>query len=112
MRIIQCMFGDVVALDIIDEFTYGNRKEFTTAVKAIKQSGHRHLIINLREVTYLDSAAIGLLALTAQQFAAENRKISLVAPQGTVKQILEMANIDKMIPVFPTEEAATGTKAA
>ncbi|MEK6784279.1 MAG: hypothetical protein AABY61_02240 [Nitrospirota bacterium] len=42
----------------------------------------------------------------------EERWISLVGPQGTVKQVLEMANIDKMIAVFPTEDAAVAARAA
>jgi anti-anti-sigma factor len=59
----------------------------------------------------MDSAALGLMSLTSQQFSVEERRISLVGPQGTVKQVLEMANIDKMIAVFPTEEAAAEARA-
>lgn len=103
---------DATVVRIVDVFTHRNRKDFSSAVSAFRESGGRHLIVNLREATYIDSAALGLLALTAQQFRAEERRLSLVDPQGTVKQILEMANIDKMIAVFPTEEAATEARVA
>jgi anti-anti-sigma factor len=110
MRIIQRMFGEAVALDIIDEFTYGARKEFTSTVDRVKHAGCRHLILNFDQVTFVDSAAIGLLALAAQQFKLEDRKLSMVSPQGTVKQILELANIHTMIPVFPSEDAVVSDK--
>lgn len=97
---------DVTVIQIIDVFTHRNRKDFSSAVSAFRESGGKHLIVNLRDVTYIDSAALGLLALTSQQLSAEERRLSLVDPQGTVKRILEMANIDRMIAVFPSEAAA------
>ncbi|MFZ3013146.1 MAG: STAS domain-containing protein [Nitrospira sp.] len=60
----------------------------------------------------MDSAALGILALTSQRLSMEERWISLVGPQGTAKQVLEMANIDKLIAVFPTEDAAAAARAA
>lgn len=112
MRITQRRLADAAVLDIADEFVYGTRQEFTAALETAKQQGFRHLILNLSQVTFVDSAAIGLLALTMHQYNADNRTLSLVSPQGTVKQILELANIQKMIPVFPSEAAATSGRAA
>lgn len=112
MSMIRRVWHGATVIQIVDVFTHRNRKDFSSAVSAFRESGGKHLIVNLREVTYIDSAVLGLLALTSQQLAAEERGISLVDPQGTVKQILEMANIDKMIPVFPTEEAAAEARAA
>lgn len=103
--------NDATVVHIADVFTHRNRKDFSSAVSAFRESQDKHLIVNLRDVTYMDSAALGLLALTSQQLAADERTLSLVDPQGTVKQILEMANIDKMIAVFPTEEAAVARAA-
>ncbi len=102
---------DATVIQIVDVFTHRNRKDFSSAVSVFRESGGKHLIVNLHEATYIDSAALGLLALTSQQLTAEERRLSLVGPQGTVKQILEMANIDKMIAVFPTEEAAAEARA-
>jgi anti-anti-sigma factor len=112
MPITQRPCRDATVIHVDDAFTYRNRKDFSSAVTAFRSSGGRHLIVDLHEATYLDSAALGLLALTSQQLSVEERWISLVAPQGTVKQVLEMANIDKMIAVFPTEDAAAAARAA
>jgi anti-anti-sigma factor len=112
MPITQRALRDATVVHIDDVFTYRNRKEFSSAVTAFRASGGRHLIVDLCEATYMDSAALGLLALTSQQFSVEERRLSLVGPQGTVKQVLEMANIDRMIAVFPTEEAAAQARAA
>jgi anti-anti-sigma factor len=102
---------DATVIHIGEVFTHRNRKDFSSAVTAFRASGGRHLIVNLHEATYVDSAAIGLLALTFQQLMAAERRLSLVSPQGTVRQVLEMANIDKVIAMFPTEEAAAEARA-
>lgn len=112
MRITQRAYRDAKVIDIADEFTYVTRKEFTTAVDKVKQEGCRHLILNFKQVTFVDSAAIGLIALVAQQFKAEGRTLRLVSPQGTVKQILELANIPRMVPVYQSELEATAGQAA
>lgn len=112
MPITQRVWRDTIVIHVDDVFTHRNRKDFSSAVTAFRASGGRHLIVNLQEATYMDSAALGLLALTSQQLSADERRFSLVGPQGTVKQVLELANIDKMIAVFPTEEAAAEARAA
>ncbi len=112
MRITQRVLRDALVLELADEFTYGNRKEFSVPVERSRVSACRHLILNVEHVTYMDSAAIGLLALTAQQFKGENKRLSLVGPQGTVKQILDLSNISTIIPTYPSEEAAVSGHAA
>ncbi|TKB65752.1 MAG: STAS domain-containing protein [Nitrospira sp.] len=112
MPITQRPWRDTTMIHVEDVCTHRNRKEFSSVVMAFKASNIRHLIVNLHDAVYVDSAAIGLLALTSQQLTADERQISLVGPQGTVRQILEMANIDKMIAVFPTEDAAAAARAA
>lgn len=112
MRITQRSVRDATVLDMADEFTYSTRKEFSVPVEKLRQSGCRHVILNMKLVTFVDSAAIGLLALAAQQFKTDNRKLSLVGPQGTVKQVLDLSNISKLIPVYSTEEAAVRGLAA
>jgi anti-anti-sigma factor len=112
MRITQRTDRDAVIFEIADELTYTTRKVFTAAVERAKQAGCRHLILHVALVTFIDSAGLGLIALAAQQCKAENRRLSLVGPQGTVKHLLELANIPKMVPVYPTEAAAIAGQAA
>jgi anti-anti-sigma factor len=112
MRIRQRTVRDAMVLDMSDEFTYGSRKDFSAPVDKARQAGCRHLILNMTDVTFVDSAAIGLLALTAQQFKIEEKQFSLVGPQGTVKQVLELSNISRLIPVYSTEDAAVKRLAA
>ena len=110
MPITQRTSQTTTVIHVADVFTHRNRKDFSSAVKTFQESSRTHLIVDLHDATYVDSAAVGLLALTSQHLMADERMLSLVGPQGTVKTILELANLDRMIPVFPTEEAAAASR--
>lgn len=106
MRSTQRTRDGVTVLELAEEFTYSTRKLLSGPVDGARQTGCRHLILDLQQVTFMDSAAPGLLALTAQQFIADKKQLSLVGPQGTVKQVLDLSNISQLIPVYATEQAA------
>lgn len=110
MQIAHRTYRTADVLDITGQFNFGTRKDFTTALEKIKTSPQ--VILNFKGVTFVDSAAIGLLALAAQQFKSTNRNLSLVGAQGTVKQVLNLAHIEQMIPNFASEDAAISGKAA
>lgn len=112
MQIVHRSHRNVDVLDITGQFNFGARKDFSAAVEKLKQAGSPHVMLNFKQVTFVDSAAIGLLALAAQQFKSLNRRLSIVGAQGTVKQVLDLAHIDQMIPTFPTEDAGINAKAA
>ena len=112
MQIVHRSYRNADVLDITGQFNFGSRRDFSAALEKVKQAGSAHVILNFKGVTFVDSAAIGLLALASQQFMSTNRKVSLVGAQGTVKQVLNLAHIEQMIPTFASEDAAISGKAA
>jgi anti-anti-sigma factor len=112
MQIAHRSYRNADVLDLTGQFHFGSRKDFTAALDKLTQAGSAHVVFNFKHITFVDSAAIGLLALTSQQFKSLNRKLSIVGTQGTVKQALDLAHIDHMIPTFGSEDAAISGKAA
>jgi anti-anti-sigma factor len=95
-----------VVLDLTGDLTYANREQFKTAVEAIRQKGCRHLILNMAEVRFVDSSGLGLLALVSQNFKLSQGKVSMLKPQSYVREIMSLANIQKLIPVYDNEQDA------
>ena len=95
-----------VILDLIGDLIYSNREPFKTAVEAIREKGCRHLILNMAGVRFVDSSGLGLLALVAQHFAVSQGTVSLVQPQTYVREIMTLANITQLIPVYDHEQHA------
>ena len=101
-----------VILDVIGDLTYANRSVFKAAVEKAKQAGCRHLIVNLEQVRFVDSAGLGLLVLVSQGFKLQQSQVSMLKPQSYVREILSLANIPKMIPIYESEEDALTALAA
>lgn len=56
----------------------------------------KELDINFARVDYLDSSALGLLLLLREKANGQGKRIVLSGLQGTVKQILDIANFSKL----------------
>lgn len=95
-----------VVLELTGDLTYANREQFKTAVEAVRQKGCRHLILNMAEVRFVDSSGLGLLALVSQNFKLSQGKVSMLKPQSYVREIMSLANIQKLIPVYDNEQEA------
>jgi anti-anti-sigma factor len=106
MQITERRIGHATILDLVGELTYANRSAFKGAVERSNQAGCRHLILNMEGVRFLDSSALGMLALLSQSLKASQGIISLLNPQSYVKEIITLANLHRMLPVYNTEEDA------
>ena len=95
-----------VILEMTGDLTYANREYFKTAVESIRKKGCRHLILNMAEVRFVDSSGLGLLALVSQNFKLNQGQVSMLKPQSYVREIMSLANIPKLIPVYDNEQDA------
>jgi anti-anti-sigma factor len=65
------------------------------------------LILNLSEVTYLDSAGIRLLFELARRLRERGQRLSLVVPDQTpLRRVLQLTNVAAMMPLCGTVERA------
>ena len=106
MHITERRVGSSIILDLVGELTYANRSAFKAAVERSKQAGCRHLILNMEGVRFLDSSALGMLALLSQSLKASQGMASLLNPQTYVREIITLANLHRMLPVYNSEQDA------
>jgi anti-anti-sigma factor len=106
MQITERRIGQSIILDLTGELSYANRTTFKAAVERSKRAGCRHLILNMQGVRFLDSSALGTLALLAQSFPATQGMVSLLNPQSYVKEIITLANLHQILPVYTSEQDA------
>ena len=64
------------------------------------------LIVDLTQVTFLDSSALSLLIWGKKQAVAVGGDMVLVAPASNVAKVLRITQLDKVFAVFPGIEAA------
>jgi anti-anti-sigma factor len=57
------------------------------------------LEIDLDQVDYLDSSALGMLLMLREKAQAANKRVSLTNCKGSVRQVLEIANFGKLFTI-------------
>jgi anti-anti-sigma factor len=106
MHVAERIQNETLVLMISGRVTFYSRKVFQALVKTARFSGAKHIIFNMQEVTFMDSAALGGLVLAYLNLNEGDRDMSVVEPKYPVKSLLEDANFPSLIPTYPTEEIA------
>jgi anti-anti-sigma factor len=70
--------------------------------------GARHLVIELADCTFIDSSALRALVRAQKRTIEEGGTLAIVAPSQPARRVLEVASLDRFVPVFGTvAEAVT-----
>ena len=112
MKITQEVHNRKVTLKLEGNFTYTQRNPFQEVLRAVSTGDVQEIVIDLSQVAFLDSAALGLLMISHRQLQAEKRILSLAYPQSTVRQIIELANLHKTIPMIDAGVSPLAKKSA
>ena len=100
MQIAERQSGSVTVLDLSGKVTLG---EDSTLLKDKLQSllhqGRKNLILNLAEVSYVDSAGLGSLVSAYTTVTREGGSLKLV---NVTKRLQDLLSITKLLTVFET----------
>lgn len=90
-----------VVLQLAGRFDFGARKIFKDSLDgAMKEE--LPIVLDFGQVTFVDSSALGILVIAHQTLKSKKISFSLVNPQPYVRQVLDLANVAKMIPIYQT----------
>lgn len=58
------------------------------------------LVIDLREVDYIDSIGVGSIVSVFSRCVSSGKKMALVLSEGSVKKIITMVKLDKLMDIY------------
>ncbi len=100
MDIKQSKQGSHGIVSLGGRFDFNAHREFKEAYTALlAESAIQTLEVNLANVDYLDSSALGMLLMLRERAEASSKKISLTSPNPTVIKILDIANFNKLFTI-------------
>lgn len=82
-------------IELSGQFDFNSRIDFGDALDKVMAGKAADITVELSGVTYIDSSALGLLLIAQDKAREIHKNISLAGAQGTVKEILEIANFHK-----------------
>ncbi|MGB0908777.1 MAG: STAS domain-containing protein [Nitrospirales bacterium] len=95
---------DGVILFLFGKFDFSVKEEFFHEMKT-HELNQRQVFIDLENVSFIDSAGIGILASFAKRCKKLNNRVDLkiVNPQGPVRDVLKLTNFSGLVPVVDSD---------
>lgn len=102
----QQVNSEVIVEKFVGRFDQNARQEYKWRMDLAINAGYRHIILDVTDVTFIDSSALGWLVLTQRKFNRVRGRMSLIVRDGFVRDILNLTEIGEWIPVFRSQEDA------
>lgn len=93
-------------IDILGEVTAFAEEALTRAYEEACSHGSRDIILNFKDMEYMNSSGIGLLVMLLVRANRQKQRLAVVGLAEQYRHILELINIADAIQIFPTESEA------
>lgn len=89
--------NSTVTLKPAERFDFNSYRQFRDQVDiALQKPGVRCLVIDMSQVQYMDSAALGILLYVRDKAKALSRTVELANCRGTALEVLQIANFQRI----------------
>ena len=88
--------GKKLTISIKGRFDFAKHQEFRGSYEKNHLSA---IVVDLKEATYLDSSALGMLLLLRDHAGGESADIRVVNSSSDVRKILAISNFDKLFDI-------------
>ncbi|MFZ0960593.1 MAG: STAS domain-containing protein [Terriglobia bacterium] len=98
VKLTTCEKGDVTIVNASGRLTLGaGTSALRTTIRDLVEGGSRRIVLNMAEVTYIDSSGIGELVADYTTVTTAGGKVKLL---NLAKRVHELLNITKLYTVF------------
>lgn len=103
MEITERSAGDVKVLDLTGQITFTDGDQvLKDKIHSLVHQGHRKILANMADVTYVDSAGLGELVAAYITVTKAGGSMKLV---NLTKKLTDLLSITKLLTVFDTFES-------
>ena len=101
---------EITVLPIKGRLNLGTNLTFLEIeIKKLIDSGAKKLILDLTELSYIDSAGIGMLMNMWGQANNAGGKLAVAGAKGAVAESFSIVHLDRVIPLFPDVTSASAS---
>jgi anti-sigma B factor antagonist len=101
------LIGDVVVASLQGELDLYNAEELRHALRTAVDDGAKRIVIDLTDVEFVDSTALGVLLEARARLGPGSLK--LARPRLETRRALEVSGLDRHLPVYDSVDQALGT---
>ena len=86
-------------LRVSGEMTVSDRGAFDAMVPRVVQGGSRNVVVDMKNLEFMDSAGLGMLLTLRDQAQGSGVSVRLRGPEGDVREMLDLACFDTLFSI-------------
>lgn len=75
-------------------------EEFRKTIDGVLAEGAKILLLDLKEITFIDSSGLGTLVVILKQMRAADRRLYICSINEQVRMLFELTSMDRVFEVF------------
>lgn len=83
--------------------------QFNQEITDSMNAGIHNILINFKDVSFMDSSGLGVLVVALKTVKAAGGKIALCSVRDEVRMLLELADVDQFFEIFPDQSSFEGS---
>lgn len=98
---------DILVLELAGRITMGNLSQHVEwTVESLIRDNEKKIIFDLSRLDRIDSTGIGILVMCSSKLTRAGGELRVAGAQGIVEQALKLTNLDRILTLHRTAEAA------
>ena len=78
-------------------------QNFRQAVLLFLKAGHRHFVLKMTDLSYIDSSGLGQLVSVYTSLSNVGGSVQLLAPSSRVRELLDITKLDTVFDIIEDE---------
>jgi anti-sigma B factor antagonist len=91
-----------VVVEIPEEFDFGNAGDVARRLRTAIAPGVGVVVADLTSTVFCDSSGVRMVLLARDWASADNVELRLAVPPGPALDVLKLATLDELLPVYPS----------
>ena len=96
----------VVVVHPVGEVDNRSAPELEAQLRKLVDQGRSRVVLDLSDVTYVNSAGIGVVAMSAKLARAAGGDVALAGLQGRVRRAFELVGLDRLVTITDSPQDA------
>src|SRR5579875_1870159 len=102
--------GNVAIVDLSGKITLGeNTGILRDELRSLLAQGNKHIVLNMKDVNYVDSAGLGELVGAYTTAANQGGAVKLLHLQGKMRDLMQITKLHTIFPAFEDEQQAVSS---
>lgn len=104
------MSSDIQVIEPIGILDSTKAEEFRQSVEELLQNGAETILVDLTDITFIDSSGLGTLVVLLKKIRGLNRSLCLCSINDQVRMLFELTSMDRVFDIYEDRQAFESTR--